>query len=60
MYAQSCKSFDALSNILCSQHSVPRVRGVHLKLFADDICLYVTDRGERFTVRKLRIGLIAV
>jgi hypothetical protein len=31
--------------------------GVHLALFADDICLYATDRKVGFVVRKLQRGL---
>jgi hypothetical protein len=31
--------------------------GVHLALFADDTCLYATDRKEGFIVRKLQRGL---
>jgi hypothetical protein len=31
--------------------------GVYLALFADDTCLYATDRKEGFVVRKLQRGL---
>jgi hypothetical protein len=31
--------------------------GVYLALFADDTCLYATDRKEDFVVRKLQRGL---
>jgi hypothetical protein len=34
-------------------NDAPLTRGVHLALFADNTCLYVTDRKEGFTVRKL-------
>jgi hypothetical protein len=35
----------------------PQTHGVHLALFADDTCLYATDRKEGFVVRKLQRGL---
>jgi hypothetical protein len=35
----------------------PQTRGVHLTLFADDTCIYATDRKEGFIVRKLQRGL---
>jgi hypothetical protein len=35
----------------------PQTQGVHLALFADDICLYATDGKESFIVRKLQRGL---
>jgi hypothetical protein len=31
--------------------------GVHLALFADDICLYATERKEGYVLRKLQHGL---
>jgi hypothetical protein len=31
--------------------------GVHLAIFAEDICLYAIDRKEDFAVRKLQRGL---
>jgi hypothetical protein len=34
-----------------------QTHGVHLALFADDTCLYATDRKEGFVVRKLQRGL---
>jgi hypothetical protein len=38
-------------------NDVLQTRGVHLTLFADDTCLYATDRKEDFIVRKLQRGL---
>jgi hypothetical protein len=38
-------------------NDVPQIHGVHLALFADDTCLYATDRKEGFVVRKLQRGL---
>jgi hypothetical protein len=38
-------------------NDTPQTRGVHLALFADDTCLYATDRKEGFAVRKLQRGL---
>jgi hypothetical protein len=35
----------------------PQTPGVYLALFADDTCLYATDREEGFVVRKLQRGL---
>jgi hypothetical protein len=38
----------------------PQTHGVHLALFADDTCLYATDRKEGFIVRKLQRGLTSM
>jgi hypothetical protein len=38
-------------------NGAPQTRDVHLALFADDTCLYATDRKEGFIVRKLQRGL---
>jgi retron-type reverse transcriptase len=38
----------------------PQTQGVHLALFADDTCLYATDRKEGFIVRKLQRGLTSI
>jgi hypothetical protein len=38
-------------------NEVPKTHGVYLALFADDICLYATDRKEVFVVRILQRGL---
>jgi hypothetical protein len=38
----------------------PQTLGVNLALFADDTCLYATDRKEGFVVRKLKHGLTSV
>jgi hypothetical protein len=35
----------------------PQTSGVYLALFADDTCLYATDRKEDFVVRKVQCGL---
>jgi hypothetical protein len=35
----------------------PQTPGVYLALFADDTCLYATDRKEGFVVRNLQRGL---
>jgi hypothetical protein len=35
----------------------PQTCGVCLTLFADDSCLYATDRNEGFVVRTLQRGL---
>jgi hypothetical protein len=38
-------------------NDTPQTIGVHLALFADDTCLYATDRKEGYIVRKLQRGL---
>jgi hypothetical protein len=38
-------------------NDAPQTHGVYLALFADDTCLYATDRKEGFIVRKLQRGL---
>jgi hypothetical protein len=38
-------------------NDAPKTRGVNLALFADDTCLYATDRKDGFIVRKLQRGL---
>jgi hypothetical protein len=35
----------------------PQIIGVHLALFADDTCLYTTDRKEGYIARKFQRGL---
>jgi hypothetical protein len=48
-----------LSPTLCNMYinDAPRTPDVQLALFADDSCLYATDRKEGFIVRKLQRGL---
>jgi len=41
-------------------NDIPRTPGVHLALFADDTCIYATDRNERYVKRKLQRGLNAI
>jgi hypothetical protein len=41
-------------------HDPPQTQGVHLALFADDSCLYATDRKEGFILRKLQRGLSSI
>jgi hypothetical protein len=36
---------------------IPRISGVHMALFADDTCIYTTDRNENYVKRKLQRGL---
>jgi hypothetical protein len=38
-------------------NDAPKTNGVHLGLFADDTCLYASDRKEGFVVRNLQRGL---
>jgi hypothetical protein len=38
-------------------NDTPQATNLHLALFADDTCLYATDRKEGYTVRKLQRGL---
>jgi hypothetical protein len=35
----------------------PQTPGVNLALFADDTCLYATERKEGYVLRKLQRGL---
>jgi hypothetical protein len=46
-----------LFNLYINHAPRPQTHGVHLALFADDACLYATDRKEDFNVRKLQRGL---
>jgi hypothetical protein len=41
-------------------NDTPRTPGVHLALFADDTCMYATDRKECYVLRKLQRGLNAM
>jgi hypothetical protein len=36
---------------------IPQTIGVHLALFADDACLYATERKEGYVLRKLQRDL---
>jgi hypothetical protein len=38
----------------------PKTPGVYLALFADDTCLYATERKEGYVLRKLQCGLDAI
>jgi hypothetical protein len=41
-------------------NDAPQSPGVHLALFADDTCIYTTDRKEGYVLRKLQRGLTSV
>jgi hypothetical protein len=41
-------------------NNTPQAIGVHPALFADDTCLYVTERKESYVLRKLQRGLNSV
>jgi hypothetical protein len=41
-------------------NDAPQTRGVHPALFADDTCLYATDRKGGFVVRKFQRGLCSM
>jgi hypothetical protein len=41
-------------------NDIPRTPGVHLAVFADDICIYTTDHRESYVIRKLQRGLNAM
>jgi hypothetical protein len=51
-----------LSPNLYNMHinDAPQTSGAYLALFADDTCLYATDRKEGFVVRKLQRGLSSI
>jgi hypothetical protein len=38
-------------------NDTPQTTGVHLALFADDTCLYATEREEGYVLRKLQRGI---
>jgi hypothetical protein len=38
-------------------NDIPRTPEVHLAVFADDICIYTTDRNENYVIRRLQRGL---
>jgi hypothetical protein len=38
-------------------NDTPQTTGVNLSLFADDTCLYATDRKEGYVLRKIQRGL---
>jgi hypothetical protein len=38
-------------------NDAPQTNSVHLALFADNTCLYATDRKEGFVVKTLQCGL---
>jgi hypothetical protein len=38
----------------------PQTTGVNLALFADDTCLYATERKEGYVLRKLQCGQSSV
>jgi hypothetical protein len=39
-------------------NDTPQTPGVNLSLFADNTCLYATDRKEGYVLRKIRRGLV--
>jgi hypothetical protein len=41
-------------------NDTPQTPVVHLALFADDTCLYATERKEGYVLRKLQRGLDAI
>jgi hypothetical protein len=41
-------------------NEVPAAPGTHLALFADDTCIYATEKHERRVLCKLQRGLTAV
>jgi hypothetical protein len=41
-------------------NDTPKTSGVHLALFADDTCIYATDRKESYVLRNLQGGLNAM
>jgi hypothetical protein len=44
---------------VCYINDSPQTPGVYLGLFADDTCIYATDRKEAYVLRKLQRGLSA-
>jgi hypothetical protein len=41
-------------------NDIPATPGIHLALFADDTCVYATEKHERHVLNKLQRGLTAV
>jgi hypothetical protein len=41
-------------------NDIPQTPGVYLALFADDTCIYTTDRKEGHVLRKLQRGLTSM
>jgi hypothetical protein len=41
-------------------NDAPAAPGIHFALFADDTCVYATEKHERLVLNKLQRGLIAV
>jgi hypothetical protein len=41
-------------------NDIPQKPGVYLGLFADDTCIYATDRTESYVLRKLQRSLSAI
>jgi hypothetical protein len=41
-------------------HDTPQTPSVYLGLFADDTCIYATDREEGYVLSKLQRGLSAI
>jgi hypothetical protein len=46
-----------LLNMYILVNDTPQTIGVHPALFADDTCLYATERKEDYVLRKLQHGL---
>jgi hypothetical protein len=49
-----------LFNMYVLVNDTPQAIGVHLAHFADDTCLYATERKEGYVLRKLQHGLNSV
>jgi hypothetical protein len=50
-----------ISCLYNSSHDAPEAPGIHLALFADDTCVYATEKHERRVLSKqLQRGLTAV
>jgi len=41
-------------------NDTPQTPGVYLALFADDTCIYTTDRKEGYILRKIQHGLTSM
>jgi hypothetical protein len=41
-------------------NDTPQIPGVYLGFFANDTCIYVTDRKESYVLRKMQRGLTAI
>jgi hypothetical protein len=57
MYCASCEVRTEFTCYVEERNDTPQTPGVSLALFADDTCLYATDRKEGYVLTKIQSGL---